>query len=142
MQDCYFCLHFQCPTHHEAIAIPGDHSQTKDDTQTRYKQSHRDKLTLQSITEQDSAFEIRYAQPISPSVIPTIAGYMRPLENIWWAYASWLTPCIYDLVLHMTENFCVLVQLILGDLHLCGGYIQPASTFIQLSKKNGHFGCY
>jgi hypothetical protein len=58
--------------------------------------------------------EIRYPWLIFTSattVTPTVAGYMLPPENAWWACALELTPCIYGLVIHIPEDY-VLVQLV------------------------------
>jgi hypothetical protein len=37
---------------------------------------------------------------------------MLPAKDIWWACVLGLTPCIYDAVINMTGDLCVLVQLV------------------------------
>ena len=53
-----------------------------------------------------------YSHLCNHTVTPTVAGYMLPPKNAWWAYTLGLTPCIYGLVVNMTEDFYVLVQLV------------------------------
>lgn len=43
------------------------------------------------------------------TVMFTVVRYMLHPENAWWACSSGLTPCIYGLLVNMTEDLCVIV---------------------------------
>lgn len=53
-----------------------------------------------------------YSNIYNCTVVPAIVGYMLPPEDVWWAWALGLALCIYGLVINMTGDFCVLVQLV------------------------------
>ena len=53
-----------------------------------------------------------YSHLCNHTVTPTVAGYMLPPKNAWWAYTLGLTPCIYGLVVNSAEELCVLILLV------------------------------
>lgn len=114
-QSCWLCF-ADNPPYYEGIAQVQSYNDTSDHSHCPWGSQR--KLTLSAVSGTGLCIGRVPTghQPLCNKTINTLPDvsdqYLVPPLDTWWACGTGLTPCLHTSIFNITEDFCILVQLV------------------------------